>query len=64
MASITIPRLDEDVKKRICMRAAVTGRRAGPRNLAKFTRECFASLGGFDLELPARGPTREPPDYS
>lgn len=81
MASITIRRLDEDVKTRIRMRAAehqrsmeqevriilrdaVTGRRAGPRNLAKFTRECFASLGGVDLELPARSPMREPPDYS
>lgn len=64
MASITIRRLDEDLKTRFRMRAAVTGRRDGPRNLAKFTREYFASLGSVDLELPARGPMREPPDYS
>lgn len=49
---------------RIILRDAVTGRRAGPRNLATFTRQCFASLGGFELELPSRGPMREPPDFS
>ena len=43
---------------RIILRDAVTGRRAGPQNLATFTRECFASLGGVELELPPRGPRR------
>ena len=37
----------------------VTDRRAGPRNLAAFTRECFASPGGVELELPTRGPRRD-----
>ena len=80
MASITIRNLDDDVKTRLRVRAAehhrsmeeevriilrdaVTGHR-GPRNLAAFTRQCFASLGGVELELPLRGPMREPPDFS
>ena len=42
---------------RIILRDAVTGRRTGPRNLATFTRQCFASLGGVELELPPRGPS-------
>ena len=49
---------------RIILRNAVTGRRAGPRDLVAFTRECFASLGGVELKLPPRGPMREPPDFS
>ena len=49
---------------RIILREAVIDRRAGPRNLATFTRQCFASLGGIELELPPRGPMREPPDFS
>ena len=43
---------------------AVNGGRTGPRDLAKFTSECFAPLGGVELELPPRGPMREPPDFS
>ena len=54
--------MEEEV--RIILRDAVTGRRARPRNLATFTRQCFASLGGVELELPPRGPMREPPDFS
>ena len=54
--------MEEEV--RIILRDAVTDRRVGPRNLATFTRECFASLGGVELELPPRGPMRGPPDFS
>ena len=54
--------MEEEV--RIILRDAVTGRRDGPRNLATFTRQCFAPLGGVELELPPRGPIREPPDFS
>ena len=54
--------MEEEV--RIILRDAVNGRRVGPRDLAKFTRECFASLDGVELQLPARGPMREPPDFS
>ena len=81
MARITIRNLDEDVKRRLRVRAAkhqrsmeeevrsilrnaVDDSQAGPRDLAAFTRECFAPLGGVELELPPRGPTREPPDFS
>ena len=49
---------------RIILRDAVNGGRTGPRDLARFTRECFAPLGGVELELPQRGPMREPPDFS
>ncbi len=49
---------------RIILRDAVNDSRTGPRNLTEFTRNCFASAGGVDLELPARGPTREPPELS
>ena len=49
---------------RIILRDAVTGHSHGPRNLVAFTRQCFASLGGVELELPPRGPMRAPPDYS
>ena len=31
---------------RIILRDAVTDHHSGPRNLAAFTRECFASVGG------------------
>ena len=54
--------MEEEV--RIILRDAVNGGGTGPRNLAKFTRECFAPLGGVELELPPRGPMREPPDFS
>ena len=54
--------MEEEV--RIILRDAVNGGHAGPRNLATFTRGCFASLGGVELELPPRGPMREPPDFS
>ena len=50
--------IEEEV--RIILRAAVHRGQVGPRDLAKFTRECFAPLGGVELELPPRGPMREP----
>ena len=54
--------MEEEV--RIILRDAVNGGRAGPRDLATFTRECFAPIGGVELELPPRGPMREPSDLS
>ena len=54
--------MEEEV--RIILRDAVTSGRAGPRNLVAFTRQCFASVGGVELELPPRGPMREPPDFA
>ncbi len=49
---------------RVILRDTVGGGRAAPRDLVKFTCECFASLGGVELELPPRGPMREPPEFS
>ena len=49
---------------RIILRDAVSDGRAVPRDLAKFTRECFAPLGGVELELPARVAMRGPPGFS
>ena len=79
MASITIRNLDADVKTRLRTRAAgngrsmeeearlilgeAVGREAEPENLAAFIRECFAPYSGVELELPPRGPMREPPRF-
>ena len=49
---------------RVILREAVSEKKSRPRNLVEFTRECFGPLGGVDLKLPARGPMREPPDFS
>ena len=79
MASITIRKLDDEVKTRLRVRAAANGRsmeeearvilreavgeEPEPRNLAAFIRECFAPYGGVELELPPREPAREPPRF-
>ena len=60
MASIAIRNLDDDVKARLC---DAVGRKPPPRNLASAIRARIASLGGVDLELPPRGPGREPPSF-
>ena len=54
--------MEEEV--RIILRDAVNGGPTAHRDLAKFTRECFAPLGGVELELPTRAAMREPPDFS
>ncbi len=54
--------MEEEV--RIILRDVVNGGQTGPRDLVRFTRECFAPLGGVELELPPRRPMREPPDFS
>ncbi|MYD44626.1 MAG: plasmid stabilization protein [Gammaproteobacteria bacterium] len=64
MTNITIRNLDNDGKTRLRLRDAVNVRPTAPRDLAEFTRECFACLGGVEFELPPRGPMREPPDFS
>jgi plasmid stability protein len=38
--------------------------RADAKGLGTAIRELFAPLGGVELELPAREPAREPPDFS
>ena len=54
--------MEEEV--RVILREAVNDGQDGPCDLARFTRECFAPLGGVELALPARGAMREPPDFS
>ncbi len=54
--------MEEEV--RIILRDAVNGGHTAPRDLTKFTRQCFTPLGGVELELPPRSPMRNPPDFS
>ncbi len=55
--------MEEEV--RIILRDAVNDDVPYPRNLAAFTKESFAPLGGVELELPARRSSmREPPEFS
>ncbi|HEV2201264.1 MAG TPA: hypothetical protein VGR73_15715 [Bryobacteraceae bacterium] len=44
--------------------AAVRAKTAEKKNLGEAIRSNFAPFGGFDIELPPRGPMREPPDFS
>lgn len=53
--------MEEEV--RVILRDAVSSAESAPRDLAAFTRQCFAPLGGVELEIPLRGPLREPPDF-
>ena len=79
MASITIRNLDDDVKRRLRVRAAehgrsmeeeardilrqVVGQPSAQRNLGQAIHQRFAALGGVDLAVPARSPMRAPPDF-
>ena len=79
MAGITIRNLDDDVKTRLRARAAdngrsmeeearlilrdAVGRKPSSRNLTSIARARFGPDDGVDLELPPRGPGREPPSF-
>lgn len=79
MVSITIRHLEDELKRRLRIRAAehggsleeeareilrqVVGESAPPRNLAAAIRARVASLGGTELDLPPREPMREPPCF-
>lgn len=79
MASITIRNLDDDIKRRLRVRAAEHGRsmeeeareilrqavgdQHPPMNLAQRLRARVASTGGVDLEIPARDAMRNPPSF-
>ena len=79
MASITIRNLDDEVKRRLRVRAAehgrsmeeeareilrqLVGQEKPAHNLAAAIRERVAPLGGVDLDLPQREPMRELPAF-
>ena len=80
MASITVRNLEEDLKRRLRIRAARNGNSMEQEvrdilkaalqrehltgaDLVKAIREVFEPLGGMELELPPRGPMREPPTF-
>jgi plasmid stability protein len=46
------------------LRAVLAENTQPPQDLAAALRERFAAVGGVELELPAREPIREPPDFS
>ena len=50
----------EDEARHI-LRAALAGKGGGPRNLFAAIRRRIAPFGGVDLDIPRRGPMREPP---
>ena len=81
MASITIRKLDESLKRKLRVRAAqrnhsmedeardilrtaLAREPATKDNLFDAIRRRIEPLGGVDLEIPPRGPMREPPDFS
>lgn len=77
MASITIRNLEDDIKQRLRVRAALRGRSMEeearailrrvvaeaepPRNLAAAIRSRLSPAARADIELPTREPLREPP---
>ena len=79
MASITIRNLDDDLKRRLRIRAAEHGRSMEeeareilrqvvaetppPRNLAAAIRHRVAPFGGVDVDLPPREPIRDAPRF-
>lgn len=79
MASITIRNLEDEVKRRLRVRAAehvrsmeeeareilrqVVGQEKPAHNLAAAIRARVAPLGGVELDLLAREPMREPPAF-
>jgi antitoxin FitA len=80
MSSLTIRNFDEDLKRKLRLRAAARNRSMEEEardilrcslsvepdtqdNLADRIRRRVEPLGGIELELPPRGPLREPPDF-
>ena len=79
MASITIRNLDDQIKALLRMRAAEHQRsmeeeariilrqavelQPSSRNLAEIAQAHFGPDNGVDIELPPRGPGREPPSF-
>ena len=79
MASITVRKLEDDLKRRLRIRAAENGRsmeeevrhilrrelcpQPQQKNLASAIRARFAPLGGVELDIPPRSPMRQPPRF-
>lgn len=79
MATLTIRNIESTVKERLRVRAAEHGhsmeaearrilqtaltKKPSGRGLAERINARFAALGGVDLELPAREPARNPPNF-
>jgi len=79
MASITIRNLDDDVKRRLRVRAAehgrsmeeeareilrqVVGQPSAPKNLGQAIHARFAAVGGIDLPPTKRSPMRPAPEF-
>lgn len=80
MATMTIRNLDSATKERLRLRAARHGhsmeaearsilraaldRPPRPETLTGIMRELFGPGHGIELELPPRGPEREPPGFA
>ena len=79
MTTLTVRRLDPEVKERLRVRAAQHGRsmeeevrqilteacaaESEPRNAFDLLRRHFVDLGGVDLELPPREIGRKAPSF-
>ncbi|GAA3066251.1 plasmid stabilization protein [Rhizobium viscosum] len=79
MASMTIRNLDETLKKRLRIRAAIHGRSMEDeardilrsalatsepsRSLVQSIRARLESTGGVELDIPTREPIRDAPDF-
>jgi antitoxin FitA len=48
---------------RLLLEESLATPREQPKNLAQAIRDIMAPLGGVELEIPPRGPGREPPDF-
>jgi plasmid stability protein len=53
--------MEEEARDILCQALAEQPR--VPGNLADAIRELIEPLGGVELELPPRGPLRDPPDF-
>lgn len=45
------------------LRTALASERHTSRNLVQLIRRRFTAIGGIELEIPSREPTREPPEF-
>jgi plasmid stability protein len=53
-----------EAEARAILKEALVAKSASGADLVAAIRRRFGPLGGVELELPSRGPLREPPDFS